>query len=105
MAEWRACGFVPWRRTRSRSRLTGPRRRANPGLADAGPFAFVDPEGFLIGELDGAPASIMAVVNYDASWRSRTTTASVFQTARMYSGAIRDVALERVFGVTTFELG
>ena len=28
-----------------------------------------------------------------------------FQTARMYSGAIRDVALKRVFGVTTFELG
>ena len=28
MAEWRACGFVPWRRTRSRSRSTGPRRRA-----------------------------------------------------------------------------
>ena len=38
----------------------------NPGLADAGPFACVDPEGFLIGELDGAPASIIAVVNYDA---------------------------------------
>ena len=38
----------------------------NPGLADAGPFACVDPEGFLVGELDGAPASIIAVVNYDA---------------------------------------
>jgi GNAT superfamily N-acetyltransferase len=31
--------------------------------------------------------------------------APVFQTARMYSGPIRPVALERVFGVTTFELG
>jgi hypothetical protein len=29
----------------------------------------------------------------------------VFETARMYSGPIRDVALGRVFGVTTFELG
>ena len=29
----------------------------------------------------------------------------VFQTARMYPGAIRDVTLERVYGVTTFELG
>ena len=38
----------------------------NPGLADAGPFACVDPEGFLVGEFDGAPASIIAVVNYDA---------------------------------------
>lgn len=29
----------------------------------------------------------------------------VFETARMYSGAIRPVALERVFGVTSLELG
>ena len=29
----------------------------------------------------------------------------VFETARMYSGPIRQVALERVYGVTTFELG
>jgi len=27
------------------------------------------------------------------------------ETARMYTGAIRPVRLERVFGVTTFELG
>ncbi|HET9244646.1 MAG TPA: GNAT family N-acetyltransferase, partial [Xanthobacteraceae bacterium] len=31
--------------------------------------------------------------------------APVFETARMYTGAIRSVRLERVFGVTTFELG
>jgi GNAT superfamily N-acetyltransferase len=31
--------------------------------------------------------------------------APVFETARMYSGPIRRVALERVYGVTTFELG
>ena len=31
--------------------------------------------------------------------------APVFETARMYSGQIRPVSLERVFGVTTFELG
>jgi GNAT superfamily N-acetyltransferase len=31
--------------------------------------------------------------------------APVFETARMYSGLIRPVALERVYGVTTFELG
>jgi len=29
----------------------------------------------------------------------------VFETARMYSGPVRPIALERVFGVTTFELG
>ena len=31
--------------------------------------------------------------------------APVFETARMYSGPIRPLRLERVFGVTTFELG
>jgi hypothetical protein len=29
----------------------------------------------------------------------------VFETARMYTGPVREVALQRVFGVTTFELG
>jgi GNAT superfamily N-acetyltransferase len=38
----------------------------NPGLADAASFATVDPEGFLIGELDGAPAATISCVNYDA---------------------------------------
>jgi GNAT superfamily N-acetyltransferase len=31
--------------------------------------------------------------------------APVFETARMYTGPVRAVALDRVFGVTTFELG
>jgi GNAT superfamily N-acetyltransferase len=31
--------------------------------------------------------------------------APVFETARMYTGSIRPVRMERVFGVTTFELG
>jgi len=31
--------------------------------------------------------------------------APVFETARMYTGAIRPVALSRIFGITTFELG
>jgi hypothetical protein len=40
----------------------------NPGLADAACFAEVDREGFLIGELDGAPAATISCVNYDASF-------------------------------------
>jgi GNAT acetyltransferase-like protein/acetyltransferase (GNAT) family protein len=40
----------------------------NPGLADAACFATVDPEGFLIGELDGAPAATISCVNYGASF-------------------------------------
>ena len=35
----------------------------------------------------------------------RTGLAPVFETARMYTGAIPPLRLERVFGVTTFELG
>src|SRR5947199_2727116 len=38
----------------------------NPGLADAACFATGDPGGFLIGELDGAPAATISCVNYDA---------------------------------------
>jgi hypothetical protein len=37
----------------------------NPGLADAGCFATVDRQGFLIGELDGHPAATISCVNYD----------------------------------------
>lgn len=37
----------------------------NPGLADATCFAAADPEGFLIGELDGAPIATVSCVNYD----------------------------------------
>ena len=37
----------------------------NPGHADAACFATVDPQGFLIGELDGRPAATVSCVNYD----------------------------------------
>jgi Acetyltransferase (GNAT) domain len=37
----------------------------NPGLADASCFAAAAPDGFLLGELAGAPAAILSVVNYD----------------------------------------
>ncbi len=40
----------------------------NPGLADAACFSTVDPDGFLIGELDGAPAATICCVNYDATF-------------------------------------
>ena len=40
----------------------------NPGLADAACFALADPQGFLIGELDGSPAATVSCVNYDASF-------------------------------------
>ena len=37
----------------------------NPGRADAACFPTVDPQGFLVGELDGAPAATISCVNYD----------------------------------------
>src|SRR5262249_503037 len=40
----------------------------NPGLFDAACFSLVDPEGFLIGELDGVPAATISCVNYCASF-------------------------------------
>ena len=40
----------------------------NPGLADDACFAAVDPEGFLIGELNGAPAATVSCVNYSPSF-------------------------------------
>lgn len=38
----------------------------NPGLSDAGCFAVVDPQGFMIAELDGEPVATISCVNYDA---------------------------------------
>lgn len=40
----------------------------NPGLADAACFATIDPDGFLIGELGGAPAATVSCVNYGAGF-------------------------------------
>jgi ribosomal protein S18 acetylase RimI-like enzyme len=37
----------------------------NPGLSDASCFAGVDPDGLLLGEIDGEPAATITVVNYD----------------------------------------
>jgi hypothetical protein len=40
----------------------------NPGVADAACFGTVDPQGFLIGEIDGAPAATISIVNYDEAF-------------------------------------
>ncbi len=45
-------------------------------------------------------------VNRDAGTLAQDLgLAPVFETARMYTGAIPSLRMERVFGVTTFELG
>ena len=43
----------------------------NPGFADDACFAAADPEGFFIGELEGAPAATVSCVNYGASFAFR----------------------------------
>jgi GNAT superfamily N-acetyltransferase len=40
----------------------------NPGVSDDTCFAAVDPEGFFIGEIDGAPVATVSCVNYGASF-------------------------------------
>jgi GNAT superfamily N-acetyltransferase len=40
----------------------------NPGLADDACFPAADPEGFFIGELDGAPAATVSCVNYGGNF-------------------------------------
>ena len=40
----------------------------NPGLSDVECFAAADPEGFLVGEIDGAPAATISCVNYGSSF-------------------------------------
>lgn len=38
----------------------------NPGLHDAACFAAADPDGFLVGELDGVPVAVISAVQYGA---------------------------------------
>ena len=60
----------------------------------------------LIGEAAGEVFLDVPQVNGEAVALARAAGLSpVFETARMYAGPIRPVAVERIFGVTTFELG
>lgn len=40
----------------------------NPGLNDAACFAAADPGGFMVGEVDGAPAAVISAVKYGAAF-------------------------------------
>jgi Acetyltransferase (GNAT) domain/Acetyltransferase (GNAT) family len=40
----------------------------NPGLGDDACFALIDPGGFFIGEVGGAPAATISCVNYDSTF-------------------------------------
>ena len=79
----------------------------NPGNADAHCFATVDPQGFLIGELDGAAAATISCVNYDERFsflgfyivrpdlRGRSYGLRIWKAAIAHAGA-RTVGLDGV---------
>lgn len=79
----------------------------NPGLSDAGCFAVVDPQGFLIAELDGEPVATISCVNYDAyfsflgfyivrpDWRGRGYGLQIWNAAIAHAGA-RVIGLDGV---------
>lgn len=72
----------------------------NPGLADADAFRATDPNGFLIGRVDGVPVAVISAVAYrgglsfvglyivDPEWRGRG-----------YGWALWSAALEQVSGI------
>jgi hypothetical protein len=79
----------------------------NPGLGDAACFAPVDPQGFLIGEIDGQAAATISCVIYDARFaflgfyivrpdlRGRGHGLRIWQAAMAHAGA-RTVGLDGV---------
>ena len=76
----------------------------NPGLADDACFATVDPQGFLIGEIDGETAATVSCVNYSASFaflgfyivradlRGRGYGLRIWNAAIAHAGSTRDRA-------------
>ena len=79
----------------------------NPGLSDAGCFAVVDPQGFMIAERDGEPAATISCVNYDAhfsflgfyivrpDWRGKGYGLQIWNAAIAHAGA-RVIGLDGV---------
>jgi GNAT superfamily N-acetyltransferase len=81
-------------------------RKIGPLVADDRAAAEAVLAALLKGAGDGEVFLDVPSVNRDAVALAQALgLAPVFETARMYTGAIAPLRLERVFGVTTFELG
>jgi GNAT superfamily N-acetyltransferase len=81
-------------------------RKIGPLVADDRVAAEAVLAALLKGAGDGEVFLDVPSVNRDAVALAQALgLAPVFETARMYTGAIAPLRLERVFGVTTFELG
>jgi GNAT superfamily N-acetyltransferase len=80
--------------------------KAGPLVADDRASAELVLAALLAGSGGGEIFLDVPSVNRDAVALAQSLgLAPVFETARMYTGPIRPLRLERVFGVTTFELG
>jgi len=78
----------------------------NPGLHDAGIFYHSDPEGFLIGELDGEPIASLSTVAYNENYgflglylvrppfRGNGYGFKIWQAGMAYMGVHRNVGLQ-----------
>ena len=81
-------------------------RKIGPLVADDRAAAEAVLAALLKGAGDGPVFLDVPSVNRDAvALAQDLALAPVFETARMYTGAIAPLRLERMFGVTTFELG
>ena len=81
----------------------------NPGLANSACFATVNSDGFLVGELDGAPVATVSCINYDARFaflgfyivrrdvRGRGYGLRIWNAAMSHAGA-RVIGLDGVVG-------
>ncbi|KXF77750.1 hypothetical protein ATN84_10500 [Paramesorhizobium deserti] len=69
----------------------------NPGVEDAPAFWAADPDGYYVAEVDGRLAAAISLIRYGMK--------PVFETARMYRGTTSALPLDRLDGITTFELG
>jgi ribosomal protein S18 acetylase RimI-like enzyme len=79
----------------------------NPGRHDAACFRTVDPDGFIVGTLDGEPAASISVVNYDdrfaflgfyivrPEWRGRGLGWRTWQAGMAHAGT-RNIGLDGV---------
>lgn len=81
--------------------------RWSPGLYDVESFYAADPEGFFIGKLNGEPVYLdITAENPDAlALVNKYKMSFMFETARMYTAPAPKFPLEKIYGITSFELG
>ena len=79
----------------------------NPGRHDAAAFEAIDPDGLLIGLVNGEPVAAIACPRYDERYRfvGLYLVRDDHRGSSMYRGRAPDYERSTVFGVSTLELG